>query len=306
MIILIFGWLYRIIARTRAVWSRRAISRKRTSAAMESTRRSILDGEASASEKRLDQEDAQPHQNPTSGISTKRKKKKKAKKSTIPAVRHGMITRSRVREFRLLDLPPEIRNRVYSFAVSSQEPLSLAKVKLAPEMSLSRQLRSETLPILFATNTFTSTIRSNWCVYNAHFHGTEHVNYKKTGSVELSPLLAGSRRAVRGLNKLPDQIVRFQHLHFRIDCCCCADAKEIGSLNLSIAKHKVAVDWKVNTIDDLITEASLMVMFLEVKMLAERIQRRPMFNGFTVEDVKEVASCFRYLGRKKHGLDGAR
>lgn len=60
-----------------------------------------------------------------------------------------------VRPFRLLDLPPELRNQIFSYALRPDAEIILAPLKgnvnsFPPMTAVSRQLRNETIPLCYA------------------------------------------------------------------------------------------------------------------------------------------------------------
>ncbi|KAK4503700.1 hypothetical protein PRZ48_004615 [Zasmidium cellare] len=66
--------------------------------------------------------------------------------------------------FRFLDLPPELRNRVYSYAVFLQSR-DIGYFRIPPVAQVSKQTRKESLPILFAENNFCCRVGCEWVPY---------------------------------------------------------------------------------------------------------------------------------------------
>ena len=212
----------------------------------------------------------------------------KPKKSNRPTSSHKMITRSRKDQFRLLDLPAELRANIYSLAFSyPEQPPSLSNIQLPQLLSVSRVVRREALPIYFAANTFTAAVKSNWCVFNSHWHGPGFVRFKGSGTVEMSPLLVSQEIG------LPDEAVRLQHIDFSVKCVCCSDSRQIASVTVRVANRKTVVESTV-TSKQLVTKENLKLVFAEVEKVAKRIGDRNVFNGLTTGDVVELATCFRY------------
>ena len=198
-----------------------------------------------------------------------------------------MITRSRAAQFRLSDLPPEIRNHIYSYTTSDDNPKSLSGFRLPPLLSVSKEVRSESLHMFFATNSFKATLRSSWCVRNKHFHGPGYKRHDKAGIVELSLLLHDADVG------LPKDAIRFRHIEFCIKCVCCIQPLDIGYLTLSVEDRKPVVKGSAKTIQPE-TKNSLNLMFAETEVVAKRIGARQLFNGFTIDDIVELASCFKH------------
>lgn len=61
----------------------------------------------------------------------------------------------------LQSIPPELRNRVYDYALVSDGPINVAKPKNCaqpPLLATCRQIRSEAISVYYSTNSFTYTI----------------------------------------------------------------------------------------------------------------------------------------------------
>ncbi|KAK5168799.1 uncharacterized protein LTR77_006108 [Saxophila tyrrhenica] len=70
--------------------------------------------------------------------------------------------------FRFMDLPPELRNRIYGFATHNEVPLRLRALKPPAITRVSRQVRSESIPVYFDVNTFvvqTTAPYTGWILY---------------------------------------------------------------------------------------------------------------------------------------------
>jgi hypothetical protein len=201
---------------------------------------------------------------------------------------HGMTTRSRARNFRFLDLPPEIRAIIYAEACAEpSEPLDLSNFKLPLQLSVSSMLRSEALPVFFSTTTFTAKFRSNWCVRAEHIHGPEYIRYMESGKLDLSPYLRNTPVA------LPKEAVRFHNINFSVQCACCVQERVIGSLELRVVDRKPFVVNSSSISSNSETKKVWTRMVEGVESQAKQIGARHLFNGFTIDDLVELAVCFR-------------
>ena len=217
------------------------------------------------------------------------------RKKVAPAssAANRIITRSQSKIFRwLFDLPGEIRNHIYSSAYVINSP-DLSNFTIPAALSACRKVREEGLPVFFATNIFHVTLRCNWCVFASHFHGPLHVRYNDTGVVELSPFL------LDGWLGLPEEAIRFQHVDFHINCVCCISPTEIGTLSIRVLDRKQFVESKLRKPEQMGigTTTSWKVMTEAVESVIKRSGERSIFNGFMVEDIARVASCFRHRTR---------
>ncbi|KAK4503699.1 hypothetical protein PRZ48_004614 [Zasmidium cellare] len=74
--------------------------------------------------------------------------------------------------FRLLDLPPELRTRIYSYAFTTRKFRDFS-VFYFPSLTLaSRQLRQESLPVLFADTNFRFAVGSDFAKAFCRRYGT--------------------------------------------------------------------------------------------------------------------------------------
>ena len=226
---------------------------------------------------------------PLSPPATQRQlQKARAKTVTQLSSAHGMTTRSRARNFRFLDLPAEIRAIIYAETCAEpSEPLDLSSFKLPIQLSVSSMLRSEALPVFFSATTFTARFRSNWCVRNEHIHGPGYMRYMESGKLDLSPYLRETPVA------LPKEAVRFHNINFSVQCACCVQERVIGSLELRVVDRKPFVGNSSSISSNSETKKVWTRMVEGVESQVKQIGARHLFNGFTIDDVVELAMCFR-------------
>ena len=167
------------------------------------------------------------------------------------------------------------------------QPLNLSDFKLPLQLSVSSTLRAEALPVFFTSTTFTAKFRSNWCVRAEHIHGPEYVRYMQSGKLHLSPYLRDTPVG------LPKEAVRFHNINFSVQCACCVHERVIGSLELRMVARKPVIRNSFSSSYNSETKKawSRMVEGMETKVKA--IAARHDFNGFTVDDLVELAMCFR-------------
>lgn len=220
-----------------------------------------------------------------------------------------ILTRSQSKIFRLPDLPPELRNLIYHHAAASfsaTQPIELETVTLPAALSPSHQVRAEALAFFFSANHFKLRVTSNYCVFRRHFHQHQHLRSDKAGTVALPPLItqgladAADEDAAFGLK---EEMVRFRHVTFEVDCVCCDPAKMIARLELRVQGSRAEVECAVtfkSRQGDKATKTSLEFIFRDVRTTVEAIGERDGFNGFTVADLVAVAACASYQGKKGH------
>lgn len=217
------------------------------------------------------------------------RKQTKFKSSTT----HGMMTRRKARDrpFRLRDLPAEVRNNVYYYTFNNPTtrktmPLSNVTQELPDLLSVSRDVRGEALPIYFASTIFTVQVRSNWCVRNKHYHGSEYLYWDEAGLIDIPDVL------LKGSSTLPKEAMRMRRVDFEVTCACCEEAVELASLRLSVEGRKPEMLYYTH-IKQAEAQLAFRDMFAEVQVLIDEMGMRDAFNGFTIEDVLLVAECFR-------------
>ncbi|KAF2724348.1 hypothetical protein K431DRAFT_291849 [Polychaeton citri CBS 116435] len=203
---------------------------------------------------------------------------------------HGMTTRSRAKIFRLLDLPPELRNRIYEFLLQDEEEIPLQDVKLPSFLKVNRQVFAEATPLFFAINTFTHNVRSNWCVRASHHHNEVHVHFKKTGRLDL-PV-----DCLLSCNKPMSRLAHFCDVIFRIDCCCCQTGIKIADARFGNYRGTPTITATVTRrLEDLETKAALDEMFAAVDSRLRSVVTAECesFRGWTIQDLHQMAHCFR-------------
>lgn len=212
------------------------------------------------------------------------------------------MTRSQTKLFRLLDLPAEVRIRLYHYqalSLSNAVPMDLGFVDLPPSLSLNRQTREEALPVFFSSNRFKITVGSNWCVRNKHFHDDRDYDWVNFGHLRLSRTLTGLARAKEGEGGLNEKVIRFRHVTMDLTCACCHGPRHIGTVELTVEGHTAVVKCedvlkRMGTVEEMYLKVvGLDAIFLEVEKVVEAIKKRQDFNGFTVDDLVAVAGCFR-------------
>ena len=203
---------------------------------------------------------------------------------------HRIMTRSRTRQFRFLDLPAEIRNEVYKCTLQLAAPIGIGSPQTADALLIAcKQLRAEALPLHFAINTFTSQLRTNFCVRSMSWAGSKHINFAKAGVIGV--------RQPASSTTLPDGVARFRHLRFELLCGCCVDGLPIGHRELHldgrvlrmVEEPKTAA--KVGPMRSAIREAREH-LFANAYKSAIEIAHRNDGRGFTLDEIKRIAKCF--------------
>lgn len=201
-----------------------------------------------------------------------------------------MRTRAQARIFKFFELPPEVRNLIYAKAYGSDTPITLSELRLPEELKVS-QVFSEALPFFFENTPMTIPVMSNWCVRYQHLHRPGFQRYEMTGQVKVPRIL--------GQDGVSGELVRFKRLQYRAKCCCCVEGKAVLEVDVEVVnngkKFSALTETEVVNRQNVFAKVvdGLDKMVVVVKAAVEKMSGRESFNGFTVEDVKTLALCFR-------------
>lgn len=234
---------------------------------------------------------------PTVAKVTKRKKAKQLKPEA-PST-HRMKTRFQTKQvsyFRIRDLPAEIRNQIYTLATVDEQPLAFATFSLPPTLSVSRQLRDETLPIFFAANTFAATIRTNWCVIMGHWHRQRDYFYDSTGVLNKSQLLSKFTP-----HNAPKEGIReaacFRHVELTLGCACCGKPTKLAVISLHVSGGKATAEAKLLVDLPSLDKNNLQIIFDRVKARVDHIRKQVGFHGFDPSHLSWLAKDFVHEGK---------
>lgn len=202
--------------------------------------------------------------------------------------------------FRFLDLPAEIRNRVYSyyFATSDTKPqYNLVNYRDPPITLACKQLRRESLPIFFSECTFLLTIGANY--------------FEPERKSEAGRLCLLNRVSSR-LIALGDNNVLFRHLHIRVTMLCFASTmrrelafpKYMGRYliaSISVQTHpKLRFGVKREMGYPKVGQSGVLDRYAEqiestleaAKSATVKLRGREGFKGFSLVDVVAIAQAF--------------
>lgn len=204
---------------------------------------------------------------------------------TLTAKRHA--TRSRATTFPFMRLPPELRNIVYTHALTTAKPpLGLAAFTVPPLLSTTRQLRAEALGFATQVNEFSVSVRCSWCAVGAHAVSEEHPFYRETGKLALD----GEREGW-----MEEHGVAFCDVKIGALCCCCEHTR-LGEFQVRVKKGKFEVS--LDLVGFVREEERVKACFENVlkgmrKVVAEA-EAREGFVGLTFGDLKKMAGCLRW------------
>ncbi|KAK4498060.1 hypothetical protein PRZ48_010716 [Zasmidium cellare] len=203
---------------------------------------------------------------------------------------HEMRTRSKARVFPFFKLPAEIRNSIYAEAYGSDAPVDLDDLRLPDDLKVP-EILGEALPFFFESTPVVIDVMSNVCVRFQHLHHAGHARYERTGQVALPKILQ------EGV--VPSKDVRFKQLHFRVKCCCCDQGKVLLNVDVEVVNRGTSLGALTET--EVLNRQQVYASAVEeldkmagwAQEAVDGISGRESFNGFTVEDLKDLAMCFR-------------
>ncbi|KAF7191024.1 hypothetical protein HII31_07648 [Pseudocercospora fuligena] len=205
--------------------------------------------------------------------------------------------------FRFLDLPPELRDRVYSFVTSDLGSQSLAFFKPPPITRVSKAVRSESLAVLFAEGITHVIVGSDLFHRERVLRGLPSTYVSSgLGSLDLHPIVercicsAKSSALFRNVTFDVHHPGVFRH----------GPGRALWDNSLQLATLKLHVKNGFLTVQERSanacykfaepsTEADVQAALDVVVQVAEEIASRDQFSGFTLEDLKAVASRIHFL-----------
>lgn len=211
---------------------------------------------------------------------------------------------------RFLDLPAELRNGVYSYAVLINKPIHLAAAFAPPITRVSKQVRAEALPVFFAENSFTVEVTSNikrrTHIRDYNPSGPQTLLHDTTYCFEEillwveSAERSGRVLTHRWLHKVPSQLVAFHDIKLTI---------------VPAGRHRMMVRGMNDP--DLIVRATREGAKVTIRSLhaaredllrgarisLRQIAEKPGFRGFSMEDLQMVADTFKVLPPKYIGTE---
>jgi hypothetical protein len=225
----------------------------------------------------------------------------------------------------LLDLPPEIRNRIYAFAFAakvktraltthahnggrkSTQIRDLASFSLPPLTQASPQLRSESLPIFFNQSRFDVLVDSNFTDRAEARIGLPlptSVNQRKhTGVLGMNSHLKRRLRSFKSSVLFRDVTFDVRRTGewskkewLTISTSVYVRVQFSGSAGVQVSSweggDKAQSWWGSDEYD----QEDLDITVQEVRIAAEGMGRRDHFKGFTIRDLELLANAFRFTG----------
>ncbi|KAL9531277.1 hypothetical protein SMMN14_05269 [Sphaerulina musiva] len=200
--------------------------------------------------------------------------------------------------FRLLDLPAEMRVRIWEDALQEPFVLRLRSFATPALARTSRQLRQECLPIWFATNTFVAEVKSTLLgisVCASHGPKAEYIaerdtRFHRLGSLDLSPIVNSL------LATCPPRAIRLKNIDF---CMLGAGSHQVWQTSgryavLSVRDGRpVRVTTHVGGGTSPEFTKHVLHVFKQGKAFLEHLVADSEFEGLYMLQIKEVAAAFR-------------
>jgi len=219
--------------------------------------------------------------------------------------------------FRFLDLPPEISNRIYAYAVQNGNESgtrNLASFNEPAITAVCRQVRFESLPVLFADCTFEVVVGSN--LYERLYRRTGSIPRYSWHRAQAGTL--GVQRDVTGFVREAKTTAVFRKIHFSV---CEADMAhylrytkegrsevkrfEVGKLELAYASQSLQVVKSHEGIPNRYRDWTEDVVSAIEDAVTRQVAEREGFIGFTIKDLKKIAKGFRFVPQATSNDGGA-
>ncbi|KAK4889336.1 hypothetical protein LTR27_011873 [Elasticomyces elasticus] len=229
-------------------------------------------------------------------------------------------------KFNIFDLVPELRERIYFYALGTNKVRSLHDFRTPTLTAVSKQVRAEVLPIFFTKCHFRADIRSNHqdmasldgqdlplrselskMILRGPFHVRLDLAYRLHEEYRASGLIVGmrgkslSRASVVNLQKREGYVAMFKNVSFRISHRSVNRAWDRGmgsvmDVRIATASRLRPVITFANPEAGEVSESSdLGVVRARAKAKVDEIVvLRERFVGFTLQDLEAVARQFRY------------
>ncbi|KAK5135595.1 hypothetical protein LTR08_005075 [Meristemomyces frigidus] len=217
-------------------------------------------------------------------------------------------------KFQFTDLLPEIRNRIYAYAMDTDVPRALINAKTPVLALVSKQVRNEAMSVFFSKSTFLVHVASNY----AHVNAIDSLAAQKSlnqpqevrDMARASSLNAGamwrlSKTQLSRFQKSAGIAIAFKNVDFIVsrDNVVLGNSfrarfrgmKEQSVFGLSTLTGRTA---KVTNADGNVGAeylAALSTMRNDAAAVAQQlVQSRARFIGFTIDDLDTIAKSFKY------------
>ncbi|KAK3636656.1 hypothetical protein LTR56_000851 [Elasticomyces elasticus] len=229
-------------------------------------------------------------------------------------------------KFNIFDLVPELRERIYFYALETNKLRSLHDLRTPTLAAVSKQVRAEVLPIFFTKCQFRADIRSNHQdmaaldgqdlpprsklskmilrgPFDVHLDPLYRLDleYRESGLIVGTRGRSLSRASVLNLQKREGYVATFRNVSFRISRRSVNRAWERGmasvmDVRIATASRLRPVITFTNPEAGEVSESSdLGVVRARAKAKVDEIVlSRERFVGFTLQDLEAVARQFRY------------
>ncbi|KAK4541934.1 hypothetical protein LTR36_007298 [Oleoguttula mirabilis] len=219
--------------------------------------------------------------------------------------------------FRFLELSAELRNRIYLYAVlgsTGSNPLNLSNFKELAITAVSQQVRTESLPVMFAECTFDILVGSDlWARRQIRVKNDPRPQFRWNDQSKAGTL--GVKRSVMKLIRTSKSAAVFRHVNFNI--CPAESVHRMRYLSHQHSEDVVAATLSlVYGSRELTTDVlkgleptvrrpwypgpdfesvDLIVAVSDAAAVAKELAERDGFLGFTIKDLDRIAKGFRFI-----------
>ncbi|KAK5724923.1 hypothetical protein LTR17_013412 [Elasticomyces elasticus] len=223
-------------------------------------------------------------------------------------------------KFTIFDLIPELRSRIYGYAVATEKPREIARWKEPVLAMVSKQIRAESLPIFFAECLFSARISSNYAEianldslaarsllpasmprYSTYAGGRTIFGSFYVGTLKLDAYGIKVDVALDKLQKRDHITPALRNVELRISdneaALSWGRSPEISTMVISVptaSRPKPVIRWVDPEKPSVHPTALALIREKAEAKVANTTASRERFLGFTIEDLKSLAKEFGY------------
>ncbi|KAK3629037.1 hypothetical protein LTR56_018273 [Elasticomyces elasticus] len=221
-------------------------------------------------------------------------------------------------KFTIFDLIPELRSRIYSYAMTTEKPRTISRWREPVLAMVSKQIRSESLPIFFAECVFYITLRLNYNDYamldslaarnalptSKPPYSAEESNPVIRRSFDVGKLYFDYYNSSPSMTLARLQKIAFRNVDLKIEGPCVPDqsarfgtTRETLWMIISVptaSRPKPVISWvEPKSPSTYKTAIAILCEKAEARAI-EIAASRERFLGFSLQDLQELAKEFRY------------
>ncbi|KXT08398.1 hypothetical protein AC579_7310 [Pseudocercospora musae] len=209
------------------------------------------------------------------------------------------------KSFCFIDLPAELRNRVYAFAFQNEkrfgEQRSLALLATPAVTRVSKQIRQETLPLFFATTSFRLDVASYLAPNpgGRTGHYTSRARYQNSGKLHIKQEVkkaircAGDKALIRNIEFY---VCNARDWRARDRIRGIDPSFVVFTAKIKVEKGNLMLDVSLNSSsgDQSGMSDSVAAAMADMKAAIENASTKQDFQGFSLQDLEQIVKILRH------------